>query len=74
MAAQRARKYFRPFDPEINPIILDRGNRRLRYACCCRQLTLAHFLEFAGYPNRFTHGQLNLRSRFAILRHYVFFR
>src|SRR5437762_854197 len=45
---------FRALDTETNPVIFDRGNRCLGNARSLGQLVLAHLLELAKNPNRFS--------------------
>ena len=52
MAAQRIRQYFGAFDTEIDPAVLNRGNRRLRNTRQLRELILAQLLEFANDADR----------------------
>jgi len=59
MTFERPSKYLGPFDPEINPTVLDGGQGGLGDSREFGQLALAQFLKFAKDTDRLAHRDFN---------------
>ena len=59
MTLERFSEYFCPFDPEINPTVLDGGQGGLGDSREFGQLALAQFLKFAKDTDRLPHRDFN---------------
>jgi hypothetical protein len=55
----RASRHLGTFYAEVDPIVIDGGDRRLRHACRRRKLALGHLLKFPQEAHRFSDGHLD---------------
>ena len=72
VAFQRYGECLCPFDPEVDAIILDRGDGRLRDSGERGQFRLAEFLQFPHDAERLPDRDLNGFACFAITFHFIF--
>ena len=73
MALESSGKNLSSLYAELNAIIFDGRDCRLRNTRYLRELILAHFLQFPENPNRFPDGNIDQLLGFTVIFHLTFF-